>query len=207
MIKESKRDVQIHTVKNGIILSWCLVDTQVPIPIPGWSVLIPILTKREVRNCRLRGNRLLFGYALTVFCRADSARPLIGCLDMNIVCWRQCSDQSEARIPVTARYRILAGVGGPRRCRAVPDLPPPIGMLYLVLITSLHIYKTKIHARNSNRTRFPLTRQNLTVPFSNSHLLLIPLYSSWKLLIYSFPPPWIVISREPPWIGLISVSI
>ena len=108
--KESKRDVQIHTVKNGIILSWCLVDTQVPIPIPGWSVLIPILTKREVRNCRLRGNRLLFGYALTVFCHADSARPLIGCLDMNIMCWRQCSDQSEARIPVTARYGILAGV-------------------------------------------------------------------------------------------------
>ena len=69
------------------------------------------LAKRAVRVCHLRGNRLLFGYALTVFCRADSARPLIGCLDMNIMCWRQCSDQSEARIPVTARYRILTDVG------------------------------------------------------------------------------------------------
>ena len=47
--KESKRDVQIHTVKNGIILSWCLVDTQVPIPIPGWGVLIPILTNFPYR--------------------------------------------------------------------------------------------------------------------------------------------------------------
>ena len=47
----------------------------------------------------------------TVFCRVDSAWPLIGYLDMNIVCWRQCSDQSEARISVTARYGILAGVG------------------------------------------------------------------------------------------------
>ena len=57
--------------------------------------------KRAVRFCRLRGNCLLFGCALTFTCRADSARPLIGYLDMNIVCQRQCSDQSEARIPVT----------------------------------------------------------------------------------------------------------
>ena len=68
--------------------------------------------KRAVRFCRLRGNRLLFGCALTVSGRADSARPLIGCLDMNIVCRRQCSDQSEARISVTECYGILT-CGGP----------------------------------------------------------------------------------------------
>ena len=129
------------------------------------STFLNMCLKRAVRNCCLRGNHLLFGYALTVFCHADSARPLIGCLDMNIVCWRQCSDQSEARIPVTARYRILAGVGGPRRCRAVPDLPPPIGMLYSVQITSLRIHKTKIHVRNSNGRRFPCKWQNLTALF------------------------------------------
>ena len=55
--------------------------------------------KRAERFCSLRGNRLLFGFALTAFCSVDSARPLNGCLDMNIMCWRQCSDQSEARIP------------------------------------------------------------------------------------------------------------
>ena len=57
---------------------------------------------------------------------------------------------------------------GPRRCRAVPDLHPPIGMLYLVLITSLRIHKTKIHVRNSNRRRFPLKWQNLTALFLNN---------------------------------------
>ena len=46
------------------------------------------------------------------FCRAESARPLIGCLDMDIVCLRWCSDQSEARITVTERYGILTS-GGP----------------------------------------------------------------------------------------------
>ena len=54
------------------------------------------------------------------FCRAESARPLIGCLDMDIVCRRQCSDQSEARIPVTERYGILTsgGPGAIARCLA-----------------------------------------------------------------------------------------
>ena len=76
--------------------------------------------KRAVRFCRLRGNRLLFGCALTVTSHADSAQPLIGCLDMNIVCRRQCSDQSEARIPVTECYGILTGCGpdGVARCLA-----------------------------------------------------------------------------------------
>ena len=37
--------------------------------------------KRAVRFCCLRGNRLLSGCALTVSGPADSARPLIGCLD------------------------------------------------------------------------------------------------------------------------------
>ena len=77
-----------------------------------------LAVKRAVRFFCLRGNCLLFEYTLTVFCRGDSAWPLIGCLDMNIVCWCQCSDQSEARIPVTVRYVILTGVGpgGVTRC-------------------------------------------------------------------------------------------
>ena len=54
------------------------------------------------------------------FCRAESARPLIGCLDMGIVCRHQCSDKSEARIPVLGRYGILpgGGPGGVVRCLA-----------------------------------------------------------------------------------------
>ena len=54
---------------------------------------------------------------------------------------------------------------GPRRHHAVPGLHPPIRMLYLVLITSLRIHKTKIHMRNSNRRWFPFKRQNLTALF------------------------------------------
>ena len=52
------------------------------------------------------------------FCRAESSRPLIGCLD--IVCWRQCSDQSEARIPVTECCVVLTGrdPGGVALCLA-----------------------------------------------------------------------------------------
>ena len=57
--------------------------------------------KRAIRFCGLRGNRLLFGWALTVFCRTDSARPVIGCLNGDIAYRHQCSDQSEARILVT----------------------------------------------------------------------------------------------------------
>ena len=54
------------------------------------------------------------------FCCAESARPLIGCLDMDIVCRRSCSDKSETRIPVTERYRILTGGGhgGVAQCLA-----------------------------------------------------------------------------------------
>ena len=74
-------------------------------------------------------------------------QPLIGCPTIDIARRRQYSDQSEARIPVTALRNSCWC--GPRRCRAVPDLHPPIGMLYLVLITSLRIGKTKIHVRNS----------------------------------------------------------
>ena len=42
----------------------------------------------------------------------DLMQPLIGWLGIDIVCRRQCSDQSEARIPVTERYGILTD-GGP----------------------------------------------------------------------------------------------
>ena len=55
---------------------------------------------------------------------------------------------------------------GPRRGCAVLGLHPPIRMLYLALMTSLRIHKTKIHVRNSNRRRFPLKRQNLTALFA-----------------------------------------
>ena len=37
---------------------------------------------------------LLEGY----FCRAESTQPLIGCLGIDIVCRRHCTDQSDARI-------------------------------------------------------------------------------------------------------------
>ena len=42
-------------------------------------------------------------------CCAESTQPLIGCLSMDIVCQGQCSNQSEARIQVMERYRILTG--------------------------------------------------------------------------------------------------
>ena len=54
---------------------------------------------------------------------------------------------------------------GSRRCHAVLGLYSPIGMLYLVLITLLHIHKTKNHVCNSNKRRFPLKWQNLTALF------------------------------------------
>ena len=54
-------------------------------------------------------------------------------------------------------------------------LNPPIGMLYLVLITSLRIHKTKIHVRNSNRRRFPLKRQNL--------IALFPIFPKFKNIL------------------------
>ena len=80
---------------------------------------------------------------------------------------------------------------GPRQCRAVPDLHPPIGMLYLVLITSLRIHKAKIYVRNLNRRQFPLKRQNLTALFSSPRCTSFGrVKKNWvNFPLFSPPPP------------------
>ena len=90
----------------------------------------------------------------------------------------------------------------PRQRRAVPGLHPPIGMLYLILISSRHmrIHKTKIHVRN--RRRFPLKRQNLTVlftPGSKYLLSLVPEDGSVPVIDF-----WC--SGKPKWFTYLSCS-
>ena len=56
------------------------------------------------------------------FGSADSAQPLVGCLDVDIVFRCQWSDQSEDITRVTQHYGFLTG-----RRRVVPGFHPPIG--------------------------------------------------------------------------------
>ena len=74
---------------------------------------------------------------------------------MNIVCRRQCSDQSEARIPVMERYGILpgGGPGGVARCLACIH-QSEFRMLYFVLLTSMRIHKKAPILSNGSRTLY-----------------------------------------------------
>ena len=64
-----------------------------------------------------------------------------------------------------------------------------MGTLYLVLITSLRIYKTKTHVRNSNRRRFPLKQQYLLLSFHRLYAFVEIYQVADHTILRKFQPP------------------